>query len=78
MWNRSGNTRTWTSSSATAGFKQRHGADIGQHFLHLFSHLEAPQLPKQVERFRKMTAELDALRGEETRATIPELAELLA
>ena len=65
--------------SYLADFKQRHGgAEIARHFLHLFSHLDAPQPLKQVEKFRKITAELDALRGEKTHETIPELAELLA
>ncbi len=58
-------------------YNRRHGADIGRHFLHLFSHLDAPSNPKSLEKFRAVTAQLDALRGEQTRVVIPELADIL-
>lgn len=60
-----------------AEFKNQYQEDPGPHFAQLFRHLKMPGREENVAEFRKLTEQLDALRGEKTAEVVPELKHIL-
>ena len=59
-------------------YNTKYQVDVRPHFLHLFWHLEKPHDKKNAQAFKDFSKRMDKLRNENTLATIPEIAELLA
>lgn len=58
-------------------YESKYKTEIRHKFLHLFWHLERPQNPDMVHKFKKSTLALDRSRDEDTLKTIPELKSIL-